>query len=235
MDQAEGEGQEVYSFHTDQIGTPLELSDSEGKIVWQATYRSWGAIEQMTVKEVEQNLRFQGQYFDAETGLHYNTFRYYDAEVGRYVTIDSIGLVGGNLYKYAPNPVSWQDPLGWITYNTMPGIEGFQKHYIVPQQLSNHAAMQAGEVNIHKLSNIIYLPKYEENHPARTVHRGSLAQYTAAVEKELDIIHDYGKKNGWSKTDYQKAIRGVMVDERKGLRSGKTMLNKNSVRGVGCG
>ena len=95
MDQAEGEGQEVYYFHTDQIGTPLELSDSEGKIVWQATYRSWGAIEQMTVKEVEQNLRFQGQYFDAETGLHYNTFRYYDAEVGRYVTIDSIGLVGG--------------------------------------------------------------------------------------------------------------------------------------------
>ena len=117
----------------------------------------------------------------------------------------------------------------------MPGIEGFQKHYIVPQQLSNHAAMQAGEVNIHKLSNIIYLPKYEENHPARTVLRGSLAQYTAAVEKELDIIHDYGKKNGWSKTDYQKAIHGVMVDERKGLRSGKTMLNKNSVRGVGCG
>ncbi|MNJ60864.1 hypothetical protein D3C77_566250 [compost metagenome] len=91
--------------------------------------------------------------------------------------------------------------------------------------------MQAGEVNIHKLSNIIYLPKYGENHPVRTVHRGSHAQYTAAVEKKLDIIHEYGKKNGWTKADYQKAIHGVMVDARKGLRSGKTMLNKNSVRG----
>lgn len=90
---------------------------------------------------------------------------------------------GGNLYKYAPNPVSWQDPLGWITYNTMPGIEGFQKHYIVPQQLSNHAAIQAGEVNIHKLSNIIYLPKYEENHPARTVHRGSLGSILPPLRK----------------------------------------------------
>nr|WP_252361444.1 RHS domain-containing protein [Pseudomonas asiatica] len=45
IDQAEGEEQKVYYFHTDQIGTPLELTDSDGEIVWQATYRSWGAID----------------------------------------------------------------------------------------------------------------------------------------------------------------------------------------------
>ncbi|MBG6128291.1 RHS domain-containing protein [Pseudomonas sp. M2] len=67
VDQAEGEEQKVYYFHTDQIGKPLELTDSQGEIVWQATYRSWGAIEQMTVNDVEQNLRFQGQYWDAES------------------------------------------------------------------------------------------------------------------------------------------------------------------------
>lgn len=78
VDQMEWKVQKLYYFHTDQIGTPLELTDSEGGIVWQATYRSWGAIEQLTVNEVEQNLRFQGQYFDVETALHYNTFRYYD-------------------------------------------------------------------------------------------------------------------------------------------------------------
>lgn len=61
-DQAEGEGQMIYYFHTDQIGTPLERSDSEGKIVGQATYRSWGSIEQLAVHEVDQYLRFQGQY-----------------------------------------------------------------------------------------------------------------------------------------------------------------------------
>ncbi|WP_183132532.1 RHS repeat domain-containing protein, partial [Pseudomonas savastanoi] len=97
-------------FHTDQIGTPLEMTDAEGQIVWQAKYRAWGAVEKLVVNEVEQNLRFQGQYFDVETGLHYNTFRYYDPEIGRFITQDPIGLLGGfNLYQYAPNPVGWLD------------------------------------------------------------------------------------------------------------------------------
>ncbi|WP_232923243.1 RHS repeat-associated core domain-containing protein, partial [Pseudomonas amygdali] len=114
VDQREGEtGNRVYYFHTDQIGTPLEMTDAEGQIVWQAKYRPWGAIEKLVVNEVEQNLRFQGQYFDVETGLHYNTFRYYDPEIGRFITQDPIGLSGGdNLYLYAPNPYGWVDPLG---------------------------------------------------------------------------------------------------------------------------
>jgi RHS repeat-associated protein len=65
------------------------------------------------VGEVEQNLRFQGQYFDDEPGLHYNTFGYYYREVGRFVTQDPIGLAGGdNLYRYAPSAIGWIDPLG---------------------------------------------------------------------------------------------------------------------------
>ncbi|WP_263303122.1 RHS repeat-associated core domain-containing protein [Escherichia fergusonii] len=50
---------------------------------------------------------------DRETGLHYNTFRYYAPDMGRFLTPDPIGLAGGlNLYQYAPNPLSWIDPLG---------------------------------------------------------------------------------------------------------------------------
>ncbi|MCF4987721.1 RHS repeat-associated core domain-containing protein, partial [Pseudomonas syringae] len=115
VDEKEGEVEnKVYYFHTDQIGTPLEMTDAEGQIVWQAKYRPWGAIEKLVVNEVEQNLRFQGQYFDVETGLHYNTFRYYDPEIGRFITQDPIGLAGGdNLYKYVPNPTAWVDPWGW--------------------------------------------------------------------------------------------------------------------------
>ncbi|MFG0499868.1 RHS repeat-associated core domain-containing protein, partial [Pseudomonas sp. YQ_13] len=121
VDQVEGEGQKVYYFHTDQIGTPLELTDSDGKIVWQATYRSWGALEQLVIGEVEQNLRFQGQYLDEESTLHYNTFRYYDSTGGRYISQDPIGIDGGfNLYFYAPSPVAWVDPLGWVA-ETAPG------------------------------------------------------------------------------------------------------------------
>jgi len=63
----------------------------------------------------QQNLRFQGQYLDRDTGLHYNTFRYYDPDIGRFISPDPIGLAGGiNLYQYAPNPVSWIDPWGWM-------------------------------------------------------------------------------------------------------------------------
>jgi RHS repeat-associated protein len=62
---------------------------------------------------VHQPVRFQGQYFDAETGLHYYRFRYYDPDVGRFVSQDPIGLLGGdNLYAYAPNPTGWVDPFG---------------------------------------------------------------------------------------------------------------------------
>ncbi|WP_183133188.1 RHS repeat-associated core domain-containing protein, partial [Pseudomonas syringae group genomosp. 3] len=114
VDQREGEDKnKVYYYHTDQIGTPLEMTDAEGHIVWQAKYAPWGLIKQLVVNKVEQNLRFQGQYFDVETGLHYNTFRYYDPEIGRFITQDPIGLSGGdNLYLYAPNPYGWVDYLG---------------------------------------------------------------------------------------------------------------------------
>ena len=43
---------------------------------------------------VHQPLRFQGQYYDAETGLHYNRFRYYDPDAGRFISRDPIGLAG---------------------------------------------------------------------------------------------------------------------------------------------
>lgn len=60
-----------------------------------------------------QNLRFQGQYLDRETGLHYNLFRYYDPDCGRFTQSDPANLEGGiNLYAYAPNPLGWIDPLG---------------------------------------------------------------------------------------------------------------------------
>ncbi|WP_416309224.1 RHS repeat domain-containing protein [Pseudomonas sp. DCB_BI] len=57
-----------YWFHTDQIGTPQELTDAEGQVVWRAYYKAWGGLEALSPNGVEQNLRFQGQYHDRETG-----------------------------------------------------------------------------------------------------------------------------------------------------------------------
>ena len=67
-------------------------------------------------KEDLQPLRFQGQSFDVETGLHYNRFRYFDPDLGMFTTRDPIGLLGGsNVFAYAPNPTGWIDPFGLST------------------------------------------------------------------------------------------------------------------------
>lgn len=110
---AMAENNKVYHYHLDHLGTPKELSDNDGKIVWKAQYRTYGNVAIKDVEEVENNLRFQGQYFDEETGLHYNRHRYYNPNTGMFISQDPIGLLGGvNNYLYAPNPTQWVDPLG---------------------------------------------------------------------------------------------------------------------------
>ncbi len=102
----------------DHLGTPIALVDANGPraglVTWAATYHAWGAVrEEYDPHGVCQDIRFQGQQFDAETGLHYNRFRYYDPMLGQYVTQDPMGLRGGlNKAIYPLNPLEWSDPLG---------------------------------------------------------------------------------------------------------------------------
>jgi RHS repeat-associated protein len=109
----------IYYYHTDQIGTPTAMTDEEGKLCWAARYGAWGQLEQQVVADgIVQNLRYQGEYADEEIGIHYNTFRYYDPQLGRFINQDPLGLEGGlNAYGYAPNPTGWIDPWGWINLN----------------------------------------------------------------------------------------------------------------------
>ncbi|WP_429168079.1 RHS repeat-associated core domain-containing protein [Aeromonas rivipollensis] len=82
-------------------------------MVWKASYSPFGKAS-ITTQGPTFNLRFPGQYYDAETGLHYNWRRYYDPNTGRYITSDPIGLAGGiNTYAYAlSNPIGNADPTG---------------------------------------------------------------------------------------------------------------------------
>ncbi|ECA6122966.1 type IV secretion protein Rhs, partial [Salmonella enterica subsp. enterica serovar Redlands] len=111
---APGEADEVLYYHTDVNGAPEEMTDGGGNIVWEAGYQVWGNLtHEKETRPVQQNLRFQGQYLDRETGLHYNLYRFYDPDIGKFISGDPIGLRGGiNLYSYAPNPLSYIDPLG---------------------------------------------------------------------------------------------------------------------------
>jgi RHS repeat-associated protein len=111
---------QVFHFHTDALGVPQEVTDDRGELAWAGEYQAWGKVQRQVdgadlMPRIDQPLRLPGQYADDSTGLHYNTFRYYDPDVGRFISQDPIGLVGGeNLYGYAPNPMGWADPLGLV-------------------------------------------------------------------------------------------------------------------------
>jgi RHS repeat-associated protein len=134
---------DVWFYHCDHLGTPQEMTDHSGAIIWKAQYKAWGEL--VSAKQrfaraqdesyarsgkaekakssffenseiISNNIRFQGQYFDEETGLHYNRYRYYSPYVGRFVSKDPIGLLGGNnSYQYASSSTGWIDPLGLMT------------------------------------------------------------------------------------------------------------------------
>ncbi|WP_233100816.1 RHS repeat domain-containing protein, partial [Pseudomonas sp. MF6768] len=113
---------QAFHYQLDHLGTPQELTNTDGKIVWSAHYQAYGKITRLDVSTVDNPLRFQGQYFDRESGLHYNRHRYYNPDNGRYLTPDPVKLAGGlNGYLYVPNPTGWVDPLG---LNTCPGESG---------------------------------------------------------------------------------------------------------------
>jgi RHS repeat-associated protein len=109
-------------IHNDHLGTPQKMTDSSGTIVWAADYKPFGEAT-ITVSTITNNLRFPGQYYDAETGNHYNYFRDYNPVIGSYIEIDPL-IVNPRLtaitalsrlrpYIYAiNNPIRWKDFFG---------------------------------------------------------------------------------------------------------------------------
>ena len=111
--------QQTRYFHCDQIGIPREMTDKDGNLLWFGNYTGWGRLKEETrvTDTAYQPFRLQNQYADRETGLHYNFFRYYEPDAGRFVNQDPIGLYGGdNFYQFAPNIQLWLDVLGLCRY-----------------------------------------------------------------------------------------------------------------------
>lgn len=111
---------------SDLTGRPLMLFNSEGKTVWRPGQTSlWGLALSLPADtdypdprgeldpEAAPGLLYAGQWQDAESGLCYNRFRYYEPETGMYLVSDPLGLQGGEqTYRYVPNPLGYIDPLG---------------------------------------------------------------------------------------------------------------------------
>lgn len=107
-DQRRWTDRQCYVVITDLIGTPAELVGSDGTVAWHGSTTLWGATGPAATP-----LRFPGQYFDQETGLHYNLHRYYDPATARYLSPDPLGLLPGpNPLAYVHNPTASFDPLG---------------------------------------------------------------------------------------------------------------------------
>ncbi|BBC33294.1 hypothetical protein SGFS_045880 [Streptomyces graminofaciens] len=102
-----------FAIVTDFMGTPSELVDEQGGIAWRTRSTLWGTTAWATDSTAYTPLRFPGQYYDPETGLHYNYLRHYDPETARYITCDPLGLAPApNPAAYVDNPYAWTDPLG---------------------------------------------------------------------------------------------------------------------------
>ena len=116
-----GTGIAVYFVHPDELGTPRVVTDTTNKPVWRWDSDAFGRTlpnqdPLKTGKSFVYHLRYPGQYYDTQSGLHYNYFRDYDPQTGRYIQSDPIGLAGGwNTYSYVGgNPITKIDPLGLL-------------------------------------------------------------------------------------------------------------------------
>ncbi|CAJ4170854.1 rhsD protein [Burkholderia pseudomallei] len=148
-----------YVFHTAPNGAPVRLTDFSGAVVWEGRYGPWGNVNSVEMQAAfDQPLRFQGQYYDPESGLHYNRYRYYDPSIGQFLNPDPIRLLGGvNLYAYAPNGFGWSDPFGLSGIPIKPNPHYFG-HYDpdveqkvrakVQEYLAKHSELKSGSKNI---------------------------------------------------------------------------------------
>ena len=184
------------------------------------------------LNQVEQNLRFQGQYFDHESGLHYNRFRYYDAQTGRFVHQDPIGLFGGeNLYFFGPNPLDWIDLFGLArcrktSYPTwMKTRKGQQRHHLIPHELKDHSVFAMSGMNINAAHNMMYLPAQPDGSGKATHSNFKIGgcphnDYNGKVADKLDKLADAAKKGKWDQYRIQRELLDLQSSLRSSLSKG---------------
>jgi len=137
-------------LHSDHLGTPRRGTDENGIVVWSWDSDAFGAAAANDDSDGDGvstvvNLRFPGQYYDEETRLHYNYFRYYDSATGRYITSDPIGIWGGlNTYAYVDaNPLISSDAMGLRGFG---GSGGFFREF--SEEYLNSQAQNQAEENV---------------------------------------------------------------------------------------
>ncbi|MFI9252823.1 DUF6531 domain-containing protein [Streptomyces sp. NPDC053069] len=134
-----------FAIVTDLVGTPNELIDEHGDIAWRTRSTLWGTTAWAANSTTYTPLRFPGQYYDPETGLHYNYFRHYDAEAARYLSPDPLGLAPApNPSAYVDNPHTWSDPFGLAPYPPQQQVVQTPE-VVAPKPLKPHQVLDEWE------------------------------------------------------------------------------------------
>ena len=226
---------QIEYFHTLANSLPTELTNEEGEIIWLGEYTLFGQLKHQRNRDrwyspdkTEQNLRFAGQYYDQETGLHYNTLRYYDPNCGRFTQQDPIGLAGGiNLYSYGPNPHTYVDPLGLVALNapgyTVYGLykPGATKPYYIG--ITNDVERRALEhLKSGRLDSYSKLKAIEENliyGEARGSEQYNIEKHktrTGKIGEEISSTNQGNKYNSFNhdRTDSRAAVFKKAYNDR---------------------
>lgn len=143
---------QYYSIISDYLGTPVQAYDDAGKKVWDAELDIYGKIHKLSGERNFVPFRYQGQYEDIETGLYYNRFRYYDPEIGGYVSKDPIGLEGGNrLYAYVGDSNYWLDVFGLMPWGEF--MNGASATITAGNNTGTYSSSTAGHAEINGLND----------------------------------------------------------------------------------
>ncbi|WP_409319433.1 RHS repeat-associated core domain-containing protein, partial [Pseudomonas sp. KCJK9016] len=218
-----------FYYQLDHLGTPQELTDYSGEIVWSAKYSAYGkttSVELATEDYLDQPLRFQGQYFDAESGLHYNRHRYYDPEVGRYLTPDPVKLAGGlNQYRYVPNPTGWVDPLGLTSNCPPPNRPGCP----VPEKVDNAKVKDGEPQTPDPLQKNHYLYRGDDREPWEIFEAG----FEPWGDSEDLYLHALDNKNppSWFVSTSRSEKEATKFATGHGFEEGYVYILKN-IRGI---
>ncbi|MBI1204958.1 MAG: hypothetical protein GC182_20845 [Rhodopseudomonas sp.] len=143
----------LYFVHADHLNRPFMMTDGSKNVVWSATYWPFGEVSSIT-GSASNNLRFPGQYFQIEPGLHYNWYRHYDPTLGRYTQPDPLGFVDGpSIYAYAElSPIMYTDRFGLtltVGIDNNPSSSCLQSMPSYPEARAPAVSIQVGETEAH--------------------------------------------------------------------------------------
>ena len=216
------------SIVSNYMGTPEAMFREDGEKVWSCELNSYGKVRNYQGEtKTDCPFRYQGQYHDADTGLYYNRFRYYDPESGSYLSQDTIGLEGNNptLYAYVYDTNLWIDLLGLWT-----AAPGFQAHHVISRSVWNSSPfLQNSGLSMNGASNRVDLPTVaggDPLHPNSSTHHGwntTHSDYNTSMKAKVDALETRSIKESWSPDKIQQEIQKLQDTTKQNLQNGKTL------------